>query len=569
MKTNKLILSAGIFALALASCTDLDVPVNSQYTGLVSTPQGIEANMNDLYTRFHGALGRRYMEAMTLTSDEFTSIAQKGNWIDSYAYAHPSFHNQTSEDATVDWMCVLGQANVKACEIIDSDYPEDLKYRARAMRAFFTFLIMENWGDAPLPDAAYCTENNIDANNRAPRKEVAKWLEKELKEIADKLPEQTTGDNYGKPNKYMAYALLAKLYINWGVYTCDAVEDYDAASTKNEKLDDCIAACDVIINTKGKFDLGPDEYRFKFNHDNTERVQAGTIKDFIYAASFDTNGANGGLQGMQWGRSHSYKDIKTLNPSMFGEAVGNSGGGYIVVTPECVNRFNLPGDQRNWMVLGVSDKDGNPANGVAYVYDKNELLPTSQIIMEGTHLKDENDKELPYRQLIFSQTIEIPAGYDVTANSVLDDVRGWNQGYRSMKWFICHADYSNGRNQSNDVPIFRYADVLLMKAEALVRSNQSGAKELFNQIRRYVKAPELTTDPTLNDIYDERGREFFDELWRRNDMIRFGHYEDEFFPHYKSNEPTASFDKRHRIFPISKNDLDVNDGWTQNPGYNK
>ena len=116
------------------------------------------------------------------------------------------------------------------------------------------------------------------------------------------------------------------------------------------------------------------------------------------------------------------------------------------------------------------------------------------------------------------------------------------------------------------MPIFRYADILLIKAEAMVRSGQSGAKELFNQIRSYVNAPTISNEPSLDDIYAERGREFFDEIWRRNDMIRFGHYEDEWFPHYKSN-PNASFDKNMRIFPISQNDLDLNEGWTQNPGY--
>ena len=49
-------------------------------------------------------------------------------------------------------------------------------------------------------------------------------------------------------------------------------------------------------------------------------------------------------------------------------------------------------------------------------------------------------------------------------------------------------------------------------------------------------------------------------------MIRFGHYEDEWFPHYKSNS-NASFDPNMRVFPVSKNDMDVNPTWTQNPGY--
>ncbi|MGN0058593.1 MAG: RagB/SusD family nutrient uptake outer membrane protein [Phocaeicola plebeius] len=564
MKTNKFLLSAGLLALTLASCTDLDVDVKSQYTSLVNTPEAVTANMANVFFQFRDPLGRRYMEAMTLSSDEYTSLAYSGNWVDAYAYAHPSYHTSRPEDATVDWMGVLGRANVLANEIIESNYSEENKCAARAVRAFYTFLIMENFGDAPIPDAGYKEENGLDMFDRNPRPEVAKWIEKELLEVYDKLPEATTGDNYGKPSKYMALALLAKLYINWPVYTTAKVADYEAASAKNEKLADCIKVCDQIISS-GKFALGPVAYRFKFNHNNTELVESGQIKDFIYAMPYDTYSA----QGMQWGRSHVYKDIKAMNPSYFGEKLGNSGGAYMTLTPECVDRFNLPGDERNWMIAGLLDKDGNPANGQVYVYDPETLLPTDQIAMEGTPEKiyDEQGNEIgkkPLRPLVFSKTIHVVL--DPAANDVGNDLDSWCQGYRSMKWFLCNRDYSNGRNQSNDVPIFRYADILLTKAEALVRSGQGGAKDLFNQIRSYVKAPELAGEPTLDDLYMERGREFFDELWRRNDMIRFGHYEDEWFPHYKSN-PNASFDKNMRVFPVSKNDLDLNPTWTQNPGY--
>ena len=168
--------------------------------------------------------------------------------------------------------------------------------------------------------------------------------------------------------------------------------------------------------------------------------------------------------------------------------------------------------------------------------------------------------------LVLSKNITIPEGNEIESIDVGDNLTGWAQGYRSVKWFMCSRDYNNGRNLSNDVPIFRYADILLIKAEALVRSGQSGAAALFNQIRSYVNAPTISGEPKLEDIYMERGREFFDELWRRNDMVRFGHYEDEWFPHYKANK-FASFDPNMRVFPVSKNDLDVNPTWTQNPGY--
>ena len=547
MKLYK-ILSTGALALAMASCTDLDVDMDSLYSTLPGTESAVEANMANIYFQFRDPLGRRYMEAMTLSSDEYTSVAYSGNWYDGLAYAHPSYHNSKPSDATIDWMGVFGLAVVKANEVINSDADANYIAAARTMRAFYTFLMMDNFGDVAIVDQKYADEKGIDMETRQPRGDVARWLESELLDVIPQLTTETKGENYGKPNKYMAEALLAKIYINWAVYTASSVDQYDAASANNEKLADCIKICDDIINSH-VFELGPDAYRFKFNYDNTERVAAGTIKDFIYAMPYDTYTAT----GMQWGRSHVYKDIKNMNPSYFGEKLNNSGGAYMTLTPECVARFNLPGDERNFLLAGHRKADGSDANGVVYVYDPATLLPTDQVAKD----KQGND-------LILTKTITVTG--DVESNDVGDNLEGWRQGYRSMKWFVCDRDYSNGRHQSNDVPIFRYADVLLMKAEALVRSGQSGAGSLFNQIRSYVNAPTISGEPTLNDIYMERGREFFDELWRRNDMIRFGHFEDEYFPQYKSNS-FANFDKTHRIFPISQNDLNLNPKWSQNPGY--
>ena len=67
------------------------------------------------------------------------------------------------------------------------------------------------------------------------------------------------------------------------------------------------------------------------------------------------------------------------------------------------------------------------------------------------------------------------------------------------------ADYNlYNRNQSNDVPIFRYADILLMKAEAILRgataTNGDTPQSLFNQIRSYCNAPLLEHTPSLNYI---------------------------------------------------------------------
>ena len=89
MKRNKLILATGLFAVALSSCTDLEVAPSSQYIVDPSENSGIdpmivvEAKMSDVYFHLAGTLGRRYMEAQCLASDEFTGLAFDGGYYDS------------------------------------------------------------------------------------------------------------------------------------------------------------------------------------------------------------------------------------------------------------------------------------------------------------------------------------------------------------------------------------------------------------------------------------------------------------------------------------------------------
>ena len=541
MKSNiKLMVAAGMMLLA-TGCTDLDVPLKSQYPSYPNSEVALNAQLNSIYSHFRGTLGRRFFEAMSLSSDEQTAVSYSGGWIDGGTYSHPSLHAFSYEDNTIDWMGELGKGCVKANEVINSDVDDKYKMPARAMRAYFEFLMMDCWGDAPILDV---TVEGNDMNKRQPRAMVAKYLEKELLEIIPHLSTDASEGRNGIPNKYMAQALLAKLYINWPVYMAASVDKYDASSATNEKLDACISICDDIINS-GKFNLGSMAYRFKFGPNNS----ALNVVDFIYAMPYDTYTAT----GMQYGRANSYKDIKSMNPSYFGMKLSNSGGGYMTMTPEFANLFALAGDERNNCVIG----------GQVYVYDPTTLLPTTEVA------KDRKGNPLILtKNITLRYTDANHTTLDWQNLDVGDDLDGWRQGYRSVKFFVINDDYKNGRNQSNDVPIFRYADILLMKAEALTRKGTgcAVAQSLFNQIRTYVHAPLLANVPMLQDIYEERGREFMNENWRRNDMIRFGHFEDEFFPHYHSN-PYANFDKTRRIFPIHKDMLDNNTEWKQNPGY--
>ena len=135
MKTNIKLLIATAFAALTVGCTDLDVPVESQYTSYPNSEAALEAQLSGIYFQMRDCFGRRYMEAMALSSDEYTSVAYGGNWYDNGAYAHPSLHNFNYEDASIGWMTVLASGVVKANEVIDSEADDVYKMPARAMRA--------------------------------------------------------------------------------------------------------------------------------------------------------------------------------------------------------------------------------------------------------------------------------------------------------------------------------------------------------------------------------------------------------------------------------------------------
>lgn len=532
----KMTLAATVLGIT-ASCTDLDVDVKSKYTEYPNDPVAIEGKMSDVYYSFRQALGNNYNRVQTFSSDEATGVSFGTDYFDKGENIHPSIHNFMSGDDPANYWTDLASGITKCNKIIE-EFKETPKVAApaRLMRAFYHFILMDSYGDVPVLD-------HLPADNeavvRSPRKEVAEFIEKEVKECLPDLSDKNDASTYGKPNKWMAEALLVKLYINWGVYTCGDVTKYDVATTKNSKLDECVKYCDDIIGS-GLFNLN-DPYRKKFMFDNGPQ-----IKDFIYAMPYDKVSA----QGLLYGRYRAFRRIDDGDTQgYYGGKMGKSCAGICAMNPEFADLFCLEGDDRNDAVL----------KGKVFIHDA----------ITG----EETDKPYIYKgtQLELTKTITLQEGGLATLNcGATPD--GWRQGYRSIKFYPNPNEYSAyNRYQSNDVPIFRFADIILTKAEAIKRgataTNGDTPQSLFNQIRSYVHAPLLDHDPSLQEILDERGREFFDENWRRNDMIRFGTFESEYGFHKHSN-PDARFDKTCRILPVPDDILKENTNWEQNPGYN-
>jgi hypothetical protein len=130
------------------------------------------------------------------------------------------------------------------------------------------------------------------------------------------------------------------------------------------------------------------------------------------------------------------------------------------------------------------------------------------------------------------------------------------EGYRVLKYSPIGANFS-GANADNDYIAERYSNVLLMKAEALMRlgQNTDEALRLVNMVR-------TRSNLTLANLEKERAREFIWENQRRKDMIRFGSYFTE-----KTFYADGNTEQWRGIYPIPQQQINANPKLQQNPNY--
>lgn len=543
MKTKN-IFTCAMLALATISCNDLDVDIKSQYTEYpIDSDIALEARISNAYYAFRTPLARRYDELLSLSSDEYSAVCFNGGWLDGRQYSNCSTHSWEAS-ANNSQLNVYSDilAGITNCNQLLRDLGEtnpETSNPVRAARAFYTFLLMDNFGDTPIVD--YKLTEGSASIERSPRADVARWIETELLAVRDKCPSEVNESTYGTPTCWMVDALLAKLYINWNVYTQDVTSADWNPNTANEKLDDCIAACDRIINSQ-LFDLS-DDYKEKFMYNNGSH-----IKDFIYAVPYEASLS----QGMCYARYRTWR-YGGAN-GFYTTVLTPSCGGNFAMNSEFADLFCLPGDCRNDVVVGDPSKEKT----LIFEYD-----PVTGEKTTTPHMYEGKQVEFTKHITLIREDGDLDVGAD-----------GTRQGYRSIKFYPDANDYNlYERNQDNDIPIFRYADILLTKCEAIVRGGEATLGDtpmsLFNQIRTYVSpnrdgSLDIDHNPSLQEILDERGREFLDEHWRRNDLIRFGDYERAWGFKY-INPDNAELTKR--IFPLALDVLNANTNWEQNEGY--
>ncbi|NQX39617.1 Starch-binding associating with outer membrane [Pedobacter steynii] len=505
---KRYITAAALMVFTLGSCTKLDVDVESQLTNgnFPVTPDAFVAATGTVYQKFNASFGVDIWRMYELTSEEAIITARNGGYYDQGRYQTLHKHNWLPDHPIIQGAWQWGYAGISDCNRVlnllekSADSPTKTQFlnEIRTMRALYYFYVMDMFGNAPI--TSFGTAESPKQSTRA---EVFAYIEKELLAVSEGLssPPTVTSEFYGRPTKWMAYALLQKLYIN--------AEHYIGKPMYTES----IVYADKII-TGSSMALVSD-YNTLFSPTN------GANSETIFAAIYDANYSAG--NAITRFTLHSALRAKYNLPFSPSNAQ--------CTLKEFYDTFNLPGDIRNatWLAGKQFLADGTTKilNGSA------QLDFTPEIVLTNTETMD-----------------------------VGPEVNGISRGVRSIKFYPDPNTNSGTRFQNNDMPIFRLADVYLLKAEALLRTGGSMAEVvgLVNKVRVRAKAGEITTI-TLDGILEERGRELAWEGWRRNDLIRFGKYQGKWG--FKAGNEGASRD----IFPIPATELVLNKNLKQNTGY--
>jgi starch-binding outer membrane protein, SusD/RagB family len=494
---KKIFIFAITFLSALGSCTDVEEKVYDKYPAneFYGSAGGADVALAAVYSQiggnwggvgYAGADNGWYDLNCMATDEQVIPHRNTGDWQLDFARLH--LHQWLPTDFIVNntWNWLYNSifaANLAIQQLESANADISKIAEAKVLRAFFYYLLMDDFGNVP-----FYTENTITVDKipQSSREEVFNFVVSELTENLDHLSATKGGAYYGRFNLWAGYMLLAKVYLNAEVYTGEA------------KWQECLDACDKVV--EGGFALHP-------------------------------------------GTADASSPLGSKYYELFGDV--------------------LPDDET---ILAMFVKENTVSRNVYAVRSLNGPHAMALFgysgwngtIVPEAYYNIYNDGDVRKKQyLVGEQPGDVT--YTVEVESLDNPGADRNAGVRNVKFYPVPP--MDGGGASNDFPIYRYADLLLMKAECLVRLGKSGeAKPVVDEVRMRAGLTALSAAPTLDDIYRERTLELNWEGHRRQDMIRFGTF-------LQANEFRGESQNFRNLFPIPTAALNANQLLTQNPGY--
>lgn len=538
MKHRFFALSVLALSLSLTSCLDETPKDQIPETEIYDSANSLYVNAVASLYNYIGAheegdglqgTCRGIYDYNTLTTDEAIIPIRGGNWYDGCLWENMYNHTWTATDTDLYniWkylykVIVLSTKSLETIEkhkaLLTEQQRVDYTAEVRAVRAMYYYYAMDMFGRIPILQSATQKTADIRQSNRS---DVFWYVVKELQDVAPLLANEHSnlqGNYYGRVTRPVAWFLLAKLSLNAEVYTDDDWTDssrpdgktimFDIEGNKKNAWQTCVHYCDLI--TAAGYTLEAD-YTKNFavhNEGSMENIFTIPLDKILYLNEFH----------------YLFRSRHYAHGGAYSGASEN--GTCATLHTMAVNGF------------GTETPDAR--------LDMN--FYTGKVEVDGKYVTLDDGTPLEYKPLAVEENL--------TASPYLETA-----GARMKKYEVDRTAYSDGRMPDNDIVLYRYADVLLMKSEAKVRNGESGDEEM-NAVRSRVGMPSLSA--TLDNLLNERLLELVWEGWRRQDMIRFGTYCKQYDIHTPSEADKKGYTT---VFPIPEKAHELNPNLKQNPGY--
>lgn len=490
------------------------------------------------------------------SSDSWILPGRQADWVDGGKWQSLFLHNYGPGNATTrsTWnglYAIIGVCNnsIDNLERFIQEGGDDFllkyQYEVRAVRAIMYYHLMDLFGRVPLVLSSQTPASEVAQSERS---EVYEFVLNELLEALPHLASaksQNQGLYYGRITKAIGYMAIAKMAINSPVFSVDNWTDGSLVGGVEKVA--------PIVTERGK--------NIKINVDGTERNAWETV---IYCQQQIEK------EGYLLQDNFAFNFSKTNDTSVENIWTQPSDGTTYKVTDINPTRTMHSQHANAYGLQGWNGACSTVAQMLVFDYEAPE--PDPRLDMTFYHgVISVNGEVLPSglgdgRPLEY-QPMTVLVDFPVTA----EDYTLKMAGARMKKYEIDNTT-SNYQNHNNDKVFWRYADALLLAAEAKVRLGQSGDAEV-NLVRNRVGATSKS-NITLQDILDERMLEFSYEGMRRQDQVRFGTYTEPTVDRYVGvphNVATGDYvdDKNGftTVYPIPTSVLELNANLTQNEGY--
>ncbi len=563
-------------SILLASCS-LDETPRSKFSEeeAFSTSKLVYVNtVANVYSSIgnglYGSDGGSVHTFQEFSSDASMIPGRQGDWVDGGAWQNIFLHNFESSvskynDVWNNLYRVIGLANSSIDRLNKylGEHPEyaEYVYELRALRAGYYYYVMDLFGQVPLVVSSQVSANEVEQSNRS---DVFKFVTSELAECIPHLSDsksQNEGEYYGRITKAVAYMCMAKCAINAPVYTIDDTTptsysafvgtDKSGKATASEEQGKTVSEMGKNINitldgeTRNAWETAA--YCADQIASLGYRLQPSYADNFIVANQNSVENI--------WTRPNDCVNYKIEDYNIVRTLHYNHGGaiGYQGWNGACSSKQQM-------LVYGYGTANPDPRLKLNFYTDKDYMEETGKAVEDGA-----TDKPLEYMPLAVK--------VDFTAT---DDPHAMKCAGARMKKYEFDKSTTQQYSFNNDLVIWRYADALLLKAEAEYRmGNKADALTIVNEVRSRAAATPRT-ELTLNDILNERMLELAWEGVRRQDQIRFCTFTEPTADRFKGVTHNASAGDYNddtqgytMVYPIPYAVLNLNKKLNQNPGYTK